>query len=96
MIFHIHGLLNTRDDGFAIFPDYVMGIQNKIIFNVMICRLDTVNVTRKGNVTFVTDFNADFKNVRLSMPILKIFQVMAILRPKKACFGENGPFLAFK
>ena len=37
-------------------------------------------------------FYADFKNVYFCIPIMRIFRVMAIQRPKKARFGENGPF----
>ena len=42
------------------------------------------------------EFCADFKNVYFCIPILRIFRVMVILRPKMAPFPQNGPFSAFK
>ena len=39
---------------------------------------------------------ADFKTVYFCIPMLQIFRVMVILRPKKAPFPQNGPFSAFK
>ena len=38
------------------------------------------------------EFCADFKNVYFCIPILRIFRVMVIERPKKARFGGKGAF----
>ena len=42
------------------------------------------------------EFCADFKNVYFCIPILRIFRVMVVKRPKKARFAEKGPFSALK
>ena len=38
------------------------------------------------------EFCADFRNVYFCIPILRIFRVMVILRPKKAPFPQTGLF----